>query len=131
MGDVQFCYHNITGRFYKQQQQIASPKNSIFNRRGGEKMNRKEGNYFRIPNDIFGSGIEKRAFIVYCYLSRCSDMKTRQCYPSLKTIAKACNLSVTTVRRALTDLENGGWIDIAQRFTDNGQESNLYTVLNI
>ena len=94
-------------------------------------MNRKEGNHFRIPNDIFGSGIEKRAFIVYCYLSRCSDMKTRQCYPSLKTIAKACNLSVTTVRRALTDLENGGWIDIAQRFTDNGQESNLYTVLNI
>lgn len=131
MGDVQFCYHNITGRFYKQQQQIASPKNSIFNRQGDEKMNRKEGNYFHIPNDIFGSGIEKRAFIVYCYLSRCSDMKTRQCYPSLKTIAKACNLSVTTVRRALTDLENGGWIDIAQRFTDNGQESNLYTVLNI
>lgn len=99
--------------------------------RGGEKLNHKEGNYFRVPNDIFGSGIEKRAFIVYCYLSRCSDMKTRQCYPSLKTIAKACNLSVTTVRRALTDLENGGWIDIAQRFTDNGQESNLYTVLNI
>lgn len=98
---------------------------------GGEKLNRKEGNYFRVPNDIFGSGIEKRAFVVYCYLSRCSDMKTRQCYPSLKTIAKACNLSVTTVRRALTDLETGGWIDIAQRFTDNGQESNLYTVLNI
>lgn len=98
---------------------------------GGEKLNHKEGNYFRVPNDIFGSGIEKRAFVVYCYLSRCSDMKTRQCYPSLKTIAKACNLSVTTVRRALTDLENGGWIDIAQRFTDNGQESNLYTVLNI
>lgn len=98
---------------------------------GGEKLNRKEGNYFRVPNDIFGSGIEKRAFVVYCYLSRCSDMKTRQCYPSLKTIAKACNLSVTTVRRALADLENGGWIDIAQRFTDNGQESNLYTVLNI
>ena len=99
--------------------------------KGGEKLNRKEGNYFRVPNDIFGSGIEKRAFVVYCYLSRCSDMKTRQCYPSLKTIAKACNLSVTTVRRALTDLETGGWIDIAQRFTDNGQESNLYTVLNI
>ena len=98
---------------------------------GGEELNHKEGNYFRVPNDIFGSGIEKRAFVVYCYLSRCSDMKTRQCYPSLKTIAKACNLSVTTVRRALTDLENGGWIDIAQRFTDNGQESNLYTVLNI
>lgn len=94
-------------------------------------MNHKNGNYFRVPNDIFGSGIEKRAFIVYCYLSRCSDMKTRQCYPSLKTIAKACNLSVTTVRRALTDLKDGGWIDIAQRFTDNGQESNLYTVLNI
>lgn len=98
---------------------------------GGEIINYKEGNYFRVPNDIFGSGIEKRAFVVYCYLSRCSDMKTRQCYPSLKTIAKACNLSVTTVRRALTDLENGGWIDIAQRFTDNGQKSNLYTVLNI
>lgn len=94
-------------------------------------MNYKEGNYFRVPNDIFGSGIEKRAFVVYCYLSRCSDMKTRQCYPSLKTIAKTCNLSVTTVRRALADLEDGGWIDIAQRFTDNGQESNLYTVLNI
>ena len=48
-----------------------------------------------------------------------------------KSIAKACNLSVTTVRRALADLENGGWINIAQRFTDNGQESNLYKVLNI
>lgn len=106
-------------------------KSTVIKNIGGKMMNYKEDNYFRIPNDIFGSGIEKRAFIVYCYLSRCSDMKTRQCYPSLKTIAKACNLSVTTVRRALTDLEDGGLIDIAQRFTDNGQESNLYTVLNI
>lgn len=109
---------------------IHSPKKVAVSK-GGENMNYKEGNYFRIPNSIFGSGIEKRAFVVYCYLSKCSDIKTKQCYPSLKTIAKNCNLSVTTVRRALTDLESDGWINIAQRFTDNGQESNLYTVLNI
>lgn len=109
---------------------VNSPKNVAVTE-GGEGTDYRQGNYFRIPNDIFDYGLEKRAFVVYCYLSRCSDLKTKQCYPSLKKIAKHCNLSVTTVRRALTDLENDGWINIAQRFTDNGQESNLYTVLNI
>lgn len=94
-------------------------------------MNYKDGNYFRIPNDIFEYGLSQREFIVYCYLSRCSNIKTRQCYPSLKTIAKSCKLSVTTIRKALNELENNGYINITQRFTANGQESNLYTVNNI
>ena len=53
-------------------------------------------------------------FMVYCYLQRCANRKTKQCYPSLETICSAVGLSKNTVQKAVRILADKGLI-----FTEN------------
>ncbi len=53
------------------------------------------------------------------------------CFPSIKTIAKECGYSVSTVKRALKDLEEMGYVEKIERYDDRkngGQTSNLYVL---
>lgn len=51
-------------------------------------------------------------------------------WPGIKTIAKDLNLSRSTVKRALTDLEQRGYLAKLPRYRPNGSNtSNLYTLL--
>jgi DNA-binding MarR family transcriptional regulator len=95
-------------------------------------VKRESGNYFCLPNCIFEKGLIPRDFSVYCYLNRCSD-RSRQCFPSRKTIAKHCHISIPTVDDALESLKENGYIDITHRHdsTNGNKLSNLYTILKI
>nr|WP_319489975.1 helix-turn-helix domain-containing protein [uncultured Caproiciproducens sp.] len=66
---------------------------------------------------------------VYLYLAECSNGKG-ECWPSKKTIAEDCKISVATVTRALRELEKAGMIisEPRRRNLNNGQTSNRYTV---
>lgn len=59
---------------------------------------RSHGNFFSLPNEIFLWGLNSGAFAVYSFLRRCEDRKTHQCWPSIKTIGKAVNMSENTVK---------------------------------
>lgn len=55
--------------------------------------------------------------------------KEGQCWPGIKTIARELHLSVSTVKRALNDLQQHGYLKKATRLRENGgTTSNLYTV---
>lgn len=70
-----------------------------------------------------------RAIPVYMYLKDRSG-STGSCWPGIKTIAKDLNLSRSTVKRALTDLEQRGYLAKLPRYRPNGSNtSNLYTLL--
>ena len=78
--------------------------------------------------DIYDSNLPHRAILVYLYLWDRAD-KTGQSFPSLKRIAQDLHVSVSTVRRALDDLEHSGYIKKEKRLrTNGGNSSNLYTV---
>lgn len=82
---------------------------------------------------IYRSELPPRAVNVYCYLKNRAN-KENQCFPSIGTIAKDLHVSDSTVKRALNDLEKGGFIKRENRFrTYNkktyGKTSNLYTLL--
>lgn len=77
-------------------------------------MNEARGNFFSLHNDIFELGLPPSAFMVYCYLQRCANRKTHQCYPSYTTISENLGLSVNTVQRAVRILADKGLI-----FTEN------------
>ena len=47
---------------------------------------------------------------MYSFLRRCENRKTRQCWPSVKTIGKAVNMSGNTVRKYICQLEERGLI---------------------
>lgn len=72
--------------------------------------------------------LPSRARAVYMYLRDRSDAEGK-CWPGIKTIAKDLNLSRSTVKRALADLERRGYLQRILRYRDNGSStSNLYFV---
>ncbi len=83
--------------------------------------------------NAFQSDLKPRARLVLHCLALHSN-KEGQCFPSIKTIAKECGYSVNTIKRALDDLVEAGFVVKEARFDTErkhgGQTSNLYT-LNI
>ncbi len=55
--------------------------------------------------------------------------KDGKCYPAIGTIARELKLSRSTVKRAITDLEQSGRLLKEQRWRENGgKSSNLYYI---
>ena len=72
--------------------------------------------------------LPSRARAVYMYLRDRADSEGK-CWPGIKTIASDMRLSRSTVKRALTDLEQHGYPQKIPRYRDNGSStSNLYSV---
>lgn len=72
--------------------------------------------------------LPSRARVVYMYLCDRADSEGK-CWPGIKTIASDMRLSRSTVKRALTDLEQHGYLQKIPRYRDNGSStSNLYSV---
>ena len=68
------------------------------------------GNFFSLPNEIFLLGLSPGELAVYCYLRRCENHKTHQCWPSYKTIGEAVGMCENTVSRYVKKLEERGLI---------------------
>ncbi len=78
---------------------------------------------------IYASDLPSRAKVVYFYLFDRAD-KEGYCYPAINTIAKDLSLSRSTVKRAIHDLEQHGYLEKTQRYRKNGGKSSLlYKVL--
>ena len=78
--------------------------------------------------NIYNSNLSHRAKSVYMYLKDRADSEGR-CWPAIRTIALELGLSRSTVKRALHDLEQHGYLKKASRQRPNGSStSNLYTV---
>jgi len=65
---------------------------------------------------------------IYMHLKDRSN-SAGSCWPGIKTIARDMNLSRSTVKRALADLEQHGYLAKLPRYRPNGSNtSNLYTL---
>ena len=72
--------------------------------------------------------IPSRAKSVYMYLKDRSNAEG-ECWPAIKTIARDTSMSVSTVKRALTDLIRCGLLSKEYRHRENGSKSsNRYYV---
>lgn len=71
-----------------------------------EKLKRR----FTLPNELFSLELNSAEISIYAYLLYCEDRKTHQCWPSYKTISKAVNLSLKTVKKYVTELVEKGLI---------------------
>ncbi|MEG2383134.1 MAG: helix-turn-helix domain-containing protein [Oscillospiraceae bacterium] len=75
------------------------------------------------------NNIPSRGKAVYMYLKNRAN-GDGFCYPAITTIARELHLSRSTVKRALEDLESGGYIRRSPRFRPNGaKSSNDYEIL--
>ncbi len=86
---------------------------------------------YEIKKAAYESDLKARAINVLSYLCDRSDNNTLTCFPSLKTISKCLHIGVTTVKRALADLIDAGFVKKDPRFSarkNGAQTSNLYTL---
>ena len=74
--------------------------------------------------EIYKADLPHRAVAVYLYLSDRAN-KDGICFPAIRTIGKDLSISVSTVKRAISDLERNGFIRKKQRWRENGGKSSL------
>lgn len=78
---------------------------------------------------LYASELPHRAVAVFMYLSDRAD-KDGKCYPAIGTIARELKLSRSTVKRAIANLENGGYLRKEQRWRENGgKSSNMFYLI--
>ena len=64
---------------------------------------------FYVPAAIFEGGHSAYAVAVYAYLCFCAD-KSGVCFPGMETIAAQCGMARSTVKKAMSELEQSGLI---------------------
>ena len=78
---------------------------------------------------IYEDNLPHRAKTVYMYLRDRANEKGA-CWPGINRIASDLEMSRSTVKRALGDLIQNGYIEKELRYRGNGSySSNLYTIL--
>ena len=84
-------------------------------------------NYFPLPNEIFSLGLSAGAIAVYGFLLHREDRRTYQCVASYRIIGEAVGMSVNTVRKYVTELEDRGLIRTERTTvtTRDGEELHL------
>ena len=90
-------------------------------------------NYFPLPNEVFSLGLTPGEISVYCYLMYRENRETHQCHPSYKTIGKALQMSINTVKKYVDSLREKHLIttEPTEIITKSGIKRNgnlLYTI---
>ena len=83
-----------------------------------------------LKKQAYASTLKSRALSVLIYLIDRSN-KELTCFPAIPTMAEQLHISVSTVKRALHELLDDGYIKKDARFREKnkGQTSNLYTLV--
>lgn len=83
-----------------------------------------------LKQQAYASNLKSRALSVLIYLIDRSNTNLT-CFPAIPTMAEQLHISVSTVKRALKELVNEGFLQKDGRFRENnrGQTSNLYTLI--
>ncbi len=83
-----------------------------------------------LKKQAYASTLKSRALSVLIYLIDRSNQELT-CFPAIPTIAQQLHISVSTVKRALHELVDRGYIRKDSRFREKnrGQTSNLYTLV--
>ncbi len=84
----------------------------------------------KLKEIAYASNLKSRALSVLIYLIDRSNQELT-CFPAIPTMAEQLHISISTVKRALRELVDAGYIskDARYREKNRGQSSNLYTLI--
>lgn len=86
-------------------------------------------NQFEMKQRAYQSNLKNRALQVLLYLIDRAN-KEQTCFPAVPTISRELHISISTVKRAMRELVEAGYVTKESRFREGnrGQTSNLYTL---
>ena len=67
-------------------------------------MDECKNRYVRLPNELFGMGLDRNEIAVYAYLLYCENHRKNLCYPSYGTIGRTLGMCKNTVRKYIASL---------------------------
>lgn len=84
----------------------------------------------KLKEQAYASNLKSRALSVLIYLIDRSNQELT-CFPAIPTMAEQLHISISTVKRALRELVDAGYISKNARYREKnrGQSSNLYTLI--
>lgn len=84
-------------------------------------------NQFEMKQLAYQSNLKNRALQVLLYLIDRAN-KEQTCFPAVSTIGRELHISISTVKRAMRELVEAGYVKKESRFREGnrGQTSNLY-----
>ena len=86
---------------------------------------------FSIVPCLMLAEVRATSVVVYAVLAEHANAD-QECWPSIGRIAERANVTPSTVRSAVKELEEKGWLTVRGRVTDDGrQTSNLYKVRRV
>lgn len=91
-------------------------------------MKYQKGEFITIPNKSAIRGLEPTLQVIFLWLCDHSD-DTMQSFPSRKTLAAECGVSIRTFDRGMQELVNKGFIVKSARYNGTEQTTNLYEVV--
>ena len=98
-------------------------------------MDERKNRYVRLPNELFGMGLDHNEISIYAYLLYCENHRKNLCYPSYGTIGRTLGMCKNTVRKYVLSLEAKGLIETAEtQVIVNGRRRNgnlKYTLLPV
>lgn len=97
-----------------------------------EVKDKRDWHFTIVDNSVvFCSSIGTYEKLTYMVLCAYANVKTGECYPSIKTISELISASENTVRKSLKGLQEKKLISITTRKSGTLNQSNLYTILEI
>lgn len=84
---------------------------------------------FEMKQAAYRSRLKNRALQVLLYLIDRAN-REQTCFPAMPTISRELHISISTVKRAMRELVEAGYVEKESRFREGnrGQTSNLYTL---
>lgn len=84
------------------------------------------GPFAMVPEWLLYSGVSTNAICVFATLHRFSDKVSSEAYPGREKMAELTHLSVSTVDRAVKELQVIGAVTVTPRYEGGRQTANLY-----
>jgi len=95
-----------------------------------KKWKKPTKNFYMMPNNVFGLGLDPFEFMILSYLVRRMNGES-ECWPSSKTMSKDLGISVSTLEDRIAKLEKRKLISIRKSNGSGKHRNNVYTLWSL
>ena len=83
-----------------------------------------------IPNEVFDLNLDPYEFMILSYMVRRMNADS-ECWPSFKTMSKDLGISISTLEKRISKMEQRGLISVRKHTTEGKHQNNVYTIYSL
>ena len=95
-----------------------------------KKWKKPTKNFYMIPNEVFDLNLDPYEFMILSYMVRRMNADS-ECWPSFKTMSKDLGISISTLEKRISKMEQRGLISVRKHTTEGKHQNNVYTIYSL